>query len=184
MRRSMRTESPARSLTPRMSSDELGDPLLVGPGEDDAAALVLEQLFQGDDLAGELPVPDEDHVERLVQHDLVALADRRPGRCRGGARPRILRPAGEDVDGAVVVDPEEGAVGGGRLGELLDLLAQRGQLLLGLLQGEGQLLVLRGGVGQLALGLEQALLEGLDPPGALLEAAPERVDLLFGVGQL
>ena len=95
-----------------------------------------------------------------------------------------LATAREDVDGAVLVDAEEGAVGGRRLGELLDLLAQRGQLLLGLLEGEGQLLVLRDGVGQLALGLEQPLLEGLHAAGALLQPAPERVDLVLGVGQL
>ena len=93
-------------------------------------------------------------------------------------------PAGEDVDGAVLVDAQEGPVGGRGLGQLLDLLAQRGQLLLGLLQGEGQLLVLRRGVGQLALGVEEALLEGLHATGALLEAAAERVDLVLGVGQL
>ena len=92
--------------------------------------------------------------------------------------------AGEHVDGAVLVDAEEGAVGGRGLGQLLDFFAQRGQLLLGLLQGEGQLLVLRRGVGQLALALEEALLESLDPAGALLQAAAERVDLVLGVGQL
>ena len=92
--------------------------------------------------------------------------------------------AGEDVDRAVLVDAEEGAVGGRRLGQLLDLFAERGQLLLGLLEGEGQLLVLRHGVGQLALGVEQALFEGLDATGALLEAAAQRVDLVLGVGQL
>ena len=57
-------------------------------------------------------------------------------------------------------------------------------MLLGLLQGEGQLLVLRGGVGQLALALEEALFESLYPAGALLQAAAERVDLVLGVGQL
>ena len=94
-----------------------------------------------------------------------------------------LAPAGEHVDGAVLVQAQEGAVGGRRLGELLDLLAQHGQLLLGLLEGEGQLLVLRGGVGQLPLGLEQALLEGLDPPGALVQAPAQGVGLLLGGGQ-
>ena len=162
---------------------ELGHPLLVGPGEDDAAPLVLELLLQGDDLAGELPVADEDHVEALVQDDLVALADRAGVDVGVEADPHLAA-AREDVDRAVLVDPEEGAVGGRGLGELLDLLAQRGQLLLGLLEGEGQLLVLRGGLGQLALGLEQALLEGLHPARALLQPAAERVDLVLGVGQL
>ena len=162
---------------------ELGHPLLVGPGEDDAAALVVELLLEGDHLAGELAVADEHHVEALVEHDLVALADGAGIDVGVEAHPHFA-PAREDVDGAVLVDAEEGAVGGRRLGELLDLLAQGGQLLLGLLQGEGQLLVLRGGLGQLALGLEQALLEGLDPARALLQPAAERVDLVLGVGQL
>ena len=76
-----------------------------------------------------------------------------------------LAAAGEDVDGAVVVGGEEGPVGARRLGELVDLFAQGGDVLLGLLQGVGQLLVLGDGLGQLSLGLEQALFEGLDPPG-------------------
>ena len=97
---------------------------------------------------------------------------------------RILRPLREHVDRAVLVDAEEGAVGRRRLRELLDLLAQGGQLLLGLLEGEGQLLVLRGGLGQLALGLEQPLLEGLHPARALLQPPPERVDLVLGICQL
>ena len=70
---------------------ELGHALLVGPGEDDAAPLVLELLLEGDHLAGELPVPDEDHVQRLVQHDLVALADM-AGSMSGWRVTRILRP--------------------------------------------------------------------------------------------
>ena len=140
-------------------------------------------LLEGDHLAGELPVPDEDHVQRLVQHDLVALADDAGVDVGVEADPHFAA-AREHVDRAVLVDAEEGAVGGRGLRQLLDFLAQRGQLLLGLLQGEGQLLVLRRGVGQLALALEEALLEGLHPAGALLQAAAERVDLVLGVGQL
>ena len=79
--------------------------------------------------------------------------------------------AREDVDRAVLVHPEKSAVGGGGLGQLLDFLAQRSELFLRLLEGEGQLLVLGGGVGQLALALEQTLLEGLHPAGTLLEPA-------------
>jgi hypothetical protein len=53
-----------------------------------------------------------------------------------------LATARKDVDGAVVVVTEERAVGGGRLGELVDLLAQGGDVLAGLTQGVGELLVL------------------------------------------
>jgi len=49
---------------------------------------------------------------------------------------------GKDVDRAILVDTEEGAVGGRRLGKFLDLFPESGQLLFGLLQREGQLLVL------------------------------------------
>ena len=162
---------------------ELGHPLLVRPGVDDAPAPVLELLLQRDDLAGELPVAHQDHVEALVQDDLVPLADLPRVDVGVQAHPHFAA-AREHVDGAVVVDAEERAVGRRGLGELLDLFAQGGQLLLRLLQGEGQLLVLRGGLGQLPLRLEQALLEGLDTPRALLQPAPERVDLILGICQL
>ena len=92
--------------------------------------------------------------------------------------------AREDVDGAVVVDAEKRSVRRRRLRQLLHFLAQRGQLLLGLLEGEGQFLVLRGRLRQLSLGLEEPLLEGLDAAGALLQPSTERVDLVLGVCQL
>ncbi len=53
-------------------------------------------------------------------------------------------------------------------------------MLLCRLEREGQLLVLGDGLGQLPLGLEQLLLEGLDPARALLEAPAEDGDLLLG----
>ena len=92
-----------------------------------------------------------------------------------------LPATGEDVDGAVVVGVQEGPVGARGLGELVDLLAQRGDVLLGLLQGVGQLLVLRHSLGQLALGLEQALLEGLDASGPLRKTPAQDRDLLVGL---
>ena len=183
VRTSISSESPARSLVAEHLLGQLGHPLLVGPGEDDAAPAVLELLLEGDHLAVHLAVAHQHHVERLVEHHLVALADDARVDVGVQADPHLAARR-EDVDRAVLVDAQEGAVGGRGLGQLLDLLAQGGQLLLGLLEGEGQLLVLRGGVGQLALGLEQALLEGLDPARALLEPATERVDLILGVGQL
>ena len=95
-----------------------------------------------------------------------------------------LAAAGVHVDGAVVVDAEQRAVGRRRLGELLDLLAEGGDVLAGLAEGVGQLLVLGDGLGQLALGLEQALLERADPLGGLLEPAAEDDDLLLELRQL
>ena len=170
-------------LRPDHVVGELGHALLVGSGVDDATPLVLELLLERHHLARQLALADQDDVEALVEHHLVALPD--------GARVDVgmeahahFAPAREDVDRAVLVDGEEGAVGRRRLRELLHLLAQRGQLLLGLLQREGELLVLRRRLGQLPLRLEQALLECLHATGALLEPAPERVDLVLRVHQL
>jgi hypothetical protein len=71
-----------------------------------------------------------------------------------------LAAAGENVDRPVLIGLEVGPIGRRRLRELLDLLPQCCDVLLGLLQGERQLLVLRGGVAELTLRLEEPLLEG------------------------
>jgi hypothetical protein len=55
----------------------------------------------------------------------------------------------EDVDGAVLVEVDEGAVDRGRLGQLLDLVAQGRDLVARLLDGYGELLVVRARLGQL-----------------------------------
>ena len=90
-----------------------------------------------------------------------------------------LAAAREHVDGAVVVGLEEGAVGRRRLGELVDLLAQRRDVLACLAQGVGEFLVLRHRLGQLALGLEELLLKSSDALRGLLQAAAESNDLLL-----
>ena len=96
-----------------------------------------------------------------------------------------LAAAGEHVDGAVVVVAEQRAVGRRRLGELVDLLAQRRDVVARLPQGVGELLVLRHRLAQLALGLEQPLLQGAHALGRVLEPAPQREDLLLeGAGVL
>ena len=101
----------------------------------------LEHLLEGDDLAGELWRAGQHDVERLVEHDLGAPVQV-VGPSVGMHRDPHLAAAGEHVDGAVVVDAEQGAVGRRRLGELLDLFAQRGDVLARLAQGVGELLVL------------------------------------------
>src|SRR3546814_12126952 len=104
--------------------------------------------------------PRQDDAEALVEHDLRALRERVDvvGE-RGVDGDAHLAAAGVDVGGAVVVHAQERAVGRGRLGELVDLLAQRGDALARLAEGVAELLVLRDRLGQLALGLEQALLD-------------------------
>ena len=131
-----------------------------------------------DDLAGDLEPAGEHDVERLVERDLLAaleLLDVDLG-VHGDAH---LAAGGEDVDGAVVVGAEERAVGRRRHRELLDLFAERRDVLAGLAQGRREALVLGDGLGQLALGLEQALLEGADPLRGVLEAAAEDDDLFL-----
>ena len=159
---------------------QLDHPLLVGPGVDDGPAAVLEKLLQGDDLARVLALAGQDDVQGLVQDHFLAPAEI-GGVDLGVEGDPHLAAAGEDVDGAVLVGVEEGPVGTGRLGELVHLLAQRGDVLLGLLEGVGQLLVLGDGLGQLALGLQHALFQGLDPARSLGQAATEDGDFLLGL---
>jgi len=159
---------------------ELDDALLVGPGVHDGAPPVLEKLLERDDLTGVLALAGQDHVQRLVEDDLLAPSQLDPVDLGVHGHAHLPAP-GEHVDGPVVVGVQERAVRAGRLRELVDLLAQRRDVLLRLLQGVGQLLVLRDGLGQLPLGLEQPLLEGLDTSGPLRQAPAQDRDLLVGL---
>ncbi len=157
---------------------ELAHALLVRATDDQRARPVLEQLLVDHHLALDLGPPGEHDVERLVEHDLLAaphLVDLELG-VHGDAH---LAAGAEHVHGAVVVAAEERAVRGRRHGELLDLFAQRRDVLPGFTQRGGEAFVLRDGLGELALGLEQALLEGPHPLGRVLEAASEDDDLLL-----
>ena len=159
---------------------ELHHPLLVGTGVHDGAAAVVEDLLERDDLTRVLALARQDDVEGLVEDDLLSPAQfhRVDLGMHGHAH---LAAAREHVDGGVVVGVQERPIGAGRLRELVHLFAQRRDVLLGLLQGVGQLLVLRDRLGQLALGLEESLLERLDASGPLRQAAPQDGDLLFGL---
>ena len=84
-----------------------------------------------------------------------------------------LSTRGEDVDGAVVVEIDERAVDGGRLGQLLDLIAQRRDLIAGLLDGDRQLLIVRPGLGHLTTSFEEMLFEHLNAPRRLLDVVED-----------
>ena len=177
-RGSISTESPDRTFSEASSStmsqtrSSSARPTIERPA-------VLHDLLDGDDLAGQLGAAGEHDVERLVEHDLGATAQVL-GDVGQHGHPHLAA-ARVHVDGVVVVDGGDGAVGRRRLRELLDLFAQRGDVVARLAEGVGQLLVLGDRLGQLALGLEQALLEGAHPLGGVLEPATQGVDLLLEV---
>ena len=145
---------------------ELADALLVGAPDDQGAHAVLEHFLDRDDLAGDLRGAGEDDVEALVEDDLRAdlqleVIDLR---VQGDLH---LAAARLDVDGAVLVLADDDAVRRRRLGQLVDLLAQRGDVVARLTQRVGELLVAGDRLGQLALGLEQPLFERAHPLGCL-----------------
>ena len=166
---SISTESPERSVDPIEALGQLGHALLVGPAEDDGAVPVLEDLLERDDLAVGLGRAGHHDVQRLVEHDLAAPHEL-VGVERGVDRDAHLAAARVDVDRAVVVAGQQRAVGRRGLGELVDLFAQGADVVARLAQRVGELLVLGHRLGELALRLEQPLLERAHPLGGVLQA--------------
>ncbi len=134
-------------------STDLDDLLLIGPPHDHRSVSVAEEFLEGDDLAGALRGSGQDHVERLVQHDL-RTAHEFFGLDLRMERDAHLASTGEHIDRSIVVAIDERSIGRRRLTQLLDLLAEGGDVLAGLAEGVGQLLVLAHGLGQLSFGLE------------------------------
>ena len=170
-----RVAGPQGAVAQRLA--DLHHPLLVGVA-DDQGPVQPEHLLELDDLALDLVGAGLDHVEGLVEHQLLAGLERLGVDVGVDVDPQ-LAPARGQVDGAVLVDAQEHPEAGGRGGELLDLFLEGDDLLPGLPEGGGQALVLGQGLGELALGLEQALLEHPDLPGRVLEAAAEQGRLLL-----
>ena len=88
--------------------------------------------------------------------------------------------SGENVDRVVFcIMAEIGPIRRGWTGQLVDFFPQRGNLFPRLAQGVGQLLVLSDGLGELALRVEQPLLEGADALRCVLETPTECYQLLL-----
>ena len=170
---SSNSASPLRNLTRAQGVGQFHDPLLVGAAVDQDPAIV-EDLLDGDHLPLTVGLAHADDGEGLVQHDLVAPVDL-SGVQAGVQGDAHLAPGGEDVDRAVVVEVDEGAVDRRRLRELLHFVTQCRDLITGLLDRDGELLVIRAALGQGASRLEQFLLEHLDAPAGLFDVAQGRV---------
>jgi hypothetical protein len=162
---------------------ELAHPFLVGPAHDERAGAVLEELFEHDDLAGDLRLPRQDHVVRLVERDFLA-ATQLLDVDFGMDRDAHLAPRGEHVDRTIVIRGEKRAVGRRRHGELLDLFPERGNVLARFTEGRGEAFVLGDGLGQLTLRLQDLLLQRAHPLRCVLEPPTEDDDLFLEALQL
>ena len=156
---------------------DLHHPLLVGVADDQGQS-TAEHLLELHDLALDLEGAGLDHVEGLVEHQLLAVLERLGVDVEVDVDPQLAAARG-DVDGAVLVDADERPEARGQGGELLDLLLEGDDLLPRLPQGGGQAFVLGQRLGQLALGLEEAFLEHPDLSGRVLQAAAEQGRLLL-----
>jgi hypothetical protein len=133
------------------------------------------------DLAAVLEVAGGDDVHRLVEQDLLARVQLALLHL-GPELDLELAPGGHHDRGAgLLAEREEGAVALRRAGEPLDLVAQARELLAGLPEGLGQLHVLGLRRLQLALGLQQPLLEHPDPGRRALQPPTQQIDLVAEV---
>ena len=80
----------AQLLLPQRAG-QLDDALLVGVRHHQGAVL-LDEVLEDDDLAGPLELARRDHVERLVEHDLLPGVELRHRSTVGLTETRILRP--------------------------------------------------------------------------------------------
>ncbi len=156
---------------------QLAHPFLVGPAHDEHADAVVHDLTGRHHLAGDLRRARHDDVHALVEHHLGAPIEHLVVDV-GMQRHAHLSTGREHVDRAVVVLADHDAVGGRRLGQLVDLVAQGGDVLSRLAQRVRELLVLCDGFGQLTLGLEQSLLQRPHSTRCFGEATAQVLDLL------
>ena len=169
-RASMSSVSPARSFTSAQLVGQLDRPAPRRPGRRSSARVPSSRTSlsctTSPATSGSRTMHD---VEALVEHDLLAAAQRGPSVDVGADRDAHLAARANTSTVPSSLGPSERGVGRGRLGELVDLLAQRRDVVARLAQGVGELLVLADRLGELALGLEQPLLERAHPLGRVLQ---------------
>ncbi len=157
---------------------QLGHTLLVGSTQDHGPIAVVQQLLERDQFTGHFGGTGQHHVQRFVEDDLGPTGEVRLAEVGVDRHPHLAA-TGEHVHSAVVITTQERAVSGRRLGQLLDLVTQGGDVLACLAQGVGELFVLGYGLRQLPLRLEQPLLERSHPLGGVLQTPAQRDDLFF-----
>ncbi len=151
--------------------------------DDQGALAVLEDLLEGDDVPGPLEFHGLDHVEGLVEHDLLAAPE--VFRVDAGADVHAeLSASGEDVDGAVLVRLEEDTEACRRLCEPVDFFLEGHDLVPGLTEGIRQSFVLCGDAGQICLELDDPLFENPRVSRRVGELTSQDGDFLLEIGNL
>ena len=159
------------------------DALLVRVRDDQGPVAVLEEFLEHDDLAHGLVTLGDDHVEGLVQHHFLAGPQLLELDRRADADAH-LPAAGEHVGGAVLARLQEDAEPGGRLGQPVNFLLERHDLVARFAERIGQPLVLARDRSHAGFGLTQALLEQADMPRRVGQPPPQHCHLLLEEGDL
>ncbi|CAM5292146.1 hypothetical protein SGRI78S_00358 [Streptomyces griseus subsp. griseus] len=147
------------------------------------ALAVLQDLLEGDDVPGALELHGLDHVERFVEHDLLATPEVVELDTGADVHPELAAP-GEDVAGAVLVGLKEDAEAGRRLREPVDLLLEGHDLVTRLTERVGEPLVLCGHARQVRLQLDDPLFENPRMTRRVGELTSQDGDLLLEIGNL
>ena len=167
-------------------AQRLGQPdhaLLVGVRDDQGPVAVLQELLEHDDLAhGLVPLGDH-HVEGLVQDNFLTRPQLLQLDRRADADAH-LPAAGEHVGGAVLARLQEHAESRRRLGQPVDFLLERHDLVARLAERVGQPLILARDRSQAGFGLTQALLEKPGMPRRVSQPPPQHCHLLLEEGDL
>ncbi len=147
------------------------------------AFAVLKDLLEGDDVPGPLEFHGVDHVERFVEHDLLAAPEVLQLDTGADVHPELAAP-GEDVAGAVLVRLQEHTEAGRRLCEPVDLFLEGHDLIAGLAECAGEPLVLCGHACEVGLQLDDPLFENPRMTRRVGELTSQDGDFLLEIGDL